>query len=149
MFTSWSVAAVSSQHGGNVQMVSMSASAGSREIPRHRRLQPSYQMLRHLRSLMWRRRTPSQIAQSFVDPAGCRRFSVAQWSPPARARGQTTINKKAPVHYVIPINDISTDPLKMFKKNPPSKKTTNKQTKKQKKQKKTRTLRPFNLIYCG
>ena len=46
--------------------------------------------------------------------------------------GQATVDKRAPIHYIIPINDMVQDPSKMFEKIP-----------------KNSTVRPFNLIYCG
>ena len=54
--------------------------------------------------------------------------------PLARRTGQTTVNKWAPICYIIPINDMVNRPLKkMFQKSP----------------KKNSAIRPSNLICCG
>ena len=48
----------------------------------------NYWKLLLLRSLIWRRRTPSQMLQCVGEPPGdCRRISAAHWSPPASTIG--------------------------------------------------------------
>ena len=50
-----------------------------------------------------------------------------------KSTGQTTVNKKALIHYIISINDMVHRPLlKNLKKSPPNS-----------------MIRPSNLIYCG